>query len=279
MANGVQDIILVDVNRADFRGVVLHEFGHTLGFGHEMDRPDFPRKPGTSCDGVNATGNSLGTPPDVQSVMAATGYCTFNTDLDYFDWSGERAAYGRPSHYPLPFNADTVAPYAGPDWSFGRFKAHCALGDPLTGLSALPGTAQAHAALCGSFGADNLAGLIDSTVAASTIAFDTTSSWRGGTDWDPGFFKGECSANKVTTGVSQTTDGKLTAIRCMPLKSPRTEGTCYTRTFATANAGWQGDDWDPNFFKGQCATGDHVIGVSRSVSSGAAHSIKCCHVN
>lgn len=74
-------------------GVILHEFGHELGFRHEFARPDFPDHDG--CTGENGTtGDNFGTQPDNDSIMAAT-YCNSHTALSHWDIIGVQRAYGR----------------------------------------------------------------------------------------------------------------------------------------------------------------------------------------
>jgi hypothetical protein len=62
-----------DTTRAMFRSLILHEFGHVLGFDHEQIRPDTPE--GSSCYG-NAVANAIEIGPvDPQSIMGWS-YCT-----------------------------------------------------------------------------------------------------------------------------------------------------------------------------------------------------------
>ncbi len=75
----------------------VHEFGHTLGFQHEGERADhpyFPDNPACS-DGTYESGNTLGTPADIQSIMSSTGYCQNNPWLSMWDRHGVQNAYGR----------------------------------------------------------------------------------------------------------------------------------------------------------------------------------------
>jgi hypothetical protein len=85
------------VERGDFyTSLVPHEFGHILGFAHEMARPDFNDVANSQCQEANVTGNYLGTTADPNSIMASTGYCNTNFGLSAQDIRGARAAYGAP---------------------------------------------------------------------------------------------------------------------------------------------------------------------------------------
>jgi hypothetical protein len=84
------------VNRPDFLGgLIPHEFGHALGFSHEMARGDFADSPAPSkCRESNVSGDRVNTAPDRQSIMASTGYCQTNANLSLWDIVGVIAAYG-----------------------------------------------------------------------------------------------------------------------------------------------------------------------------------------
>lgn len=90
-------VVNLGVGRTDFAtGLVPHEFGHVLGFRHEMNRSDFVDDPTGGCRASNSTGDTLGTPADRGSIMASTGYCNTNAGLSPWDISGARVTYGAP---------------------------------------------------------------------------------------------------------------------------------------------------------------------------------------
>jgi hypothetical protein len=78
------------------RSVVIHEFGHVLGFHHEMDRPDAAFPPGTqlSCDRIEYTQGTYLTPYyDDVSIM---NYCAprNRNGLSAGDREGAEVLYG-----------------------------------------------------------------------------------------------------------------------------------------------------------------------------------------
>jgi hypothetical protein len=88
---------------------ILHEFGHALGFEHEVDRPDFDQAPGYNASYKQgwpdckppekiAGGDILHTPPFIQSILNS-GYCHTNPDLHYWDVAGAQNKWGRPIYF------------------------------------------------------------------------------------------------------------------------------------------------------------------------------------
>lgn len=76
-----------------FGGVVPHEFGHVLGFAHEMRRPDFVDESFPCREDNYAGGDTLGTPVDRDSIMTSS-YCHNNPFLTRWDIKGVQSAYG-----------------------------------------------------------------------------------------------------------------------------------------------------------------------------------------
>jgi hypothetical protein len=87
-------VMQLGVPRFNFLGVAVHEYGHVLGFAHEMARPDFPDYEPT-CHEDNIPGNPLKTPYDVDSIMASTGYCNDSSELSPWDTIGVQNRYGK----------------------------------------------------------------------------------------------------------------------------------------------------------------------------------------
>jgi len=83
-----------DATRASFRGLILHEFGHVLGFDHEFQRPDGPKD--TDCYRDIRTDAVLIGPADPKSIMSWS-YCKESSlqVLTLNDIRGARSVYGR----------------------------------------------------------------------------------------------------------------------------------------------------------------------------------------
>jgi hypothetical protein len=85
-----------------YRTGVVHEFGHALGFTHELDRYDTGDKNTAACgNGSFVSGNTYGTPYDPDSIMNATyprePDCQplLRDTLSFWDVVGLRNAYPR----------------------------------------------------------------------------------------------------------------------------------------------------------------------------------------
>ncbi|HVY44727.1 MAG TPA: hypothetical protein VHB21_02565 [Minicystis sp.] len=168
------------------------------------------------------------------------------------------------------------------DWDACRGKATCAPGEALTGVSRVPGD-SGRRALCTPSGA----GFSGARTAVLTLdaARDQRRAARavnGNSDWDFGHYKLECGANEYVIGVSEDAsqcegDHRFHAVACAAGSGLRSDG-CSTRVFdghddrgATASG-----DWDFGAWKGECAAGEYVAGVSADVDDGAPHALLCC---
>ncbi len=206
----------------------------------------------------------------------------------YYDFS-QTAPAGSPSwanyfyygNMPLVFwgqNANFQFSAVG-DWDFGSYKGECpsaglSAGSPVVGLSMYTSSPnQAHAVQCGP-------GLgLNAQSACYLRSFnpqDNRGATDNGVDWDPGYPKGECGPGEFVEGVAQTLSGSIDGILCCNSQLFH-RSTCTAQVFANGNSpAYQGVDWDPGFYKGECPAGYSVTGVS---GSGAPHAIYCCSVN
>ena len=75
---------------------IIHEFGHALGFEHEMHRPDFNYE-GCIYNKIPG-GDVLDTIPDYSSIMVST-YCHRIPELSSWDISGAQNLWGRPNYF------------------------------------------------------------------------------------------------------------------------------------------------------------------------------------
>jgi hypothetical protein len=177
----------------------------------------------------------------------------------------------------LQFDSGDNMLFADIDWQPGQFKAECAKGEQVTGLSAATSTLVAHKALCAPMGKTA------APAAADTAEFvNANSGFTGGWDWDPGFFKGQCGWDRDIVGVSQVPGGKLGALRCaydLGYNSPVSQSACTVHTVNTAGAQSNPDkpaDWDVGFYKTECDVSTEIMkGVSHD-GSGHLHAILCC---
>lgn len=78
------------------RDLILHEFGHTLGFVHEQARPGYTPVNSSCPAEASASGDAKGTPLDPDSIMIHTGSCVVPASgLSPWDIVGIQNAYGR----------------------------------------------------------------------------------------------------------------------------------------------------------------------------------------
>lgn len=83
-------------NEADFRAEALHEFGHALGFDHEVNRDDRPADDGCLNQYPIIPGGVKVTNYDVKSIMDYS-YCSAASSRKLTPWDtvGIQAVYGR----------------------------------------------------------------------------------------------------------------------------------------------------------------------------------------
>jgi hypothetical protein len=95
------------------------------------------------------------------------------------------------------------------DWDYGYYKAECGLNEYVSGVSQAPGSGAVHGIRCAS------ASMTSNGTANCETRLVTQSDGFTGTDWDYGYHKGQCAANKVVVGVSaNASDGQPHRILC-----------------------------------------------------------------
>ncbi len=109
-------------------------------------------------------------------------------------------------------------------------------------------------------------------------------------DWAPGSAKGQCASGQTVMGLSQALNQSHSdSILCETYPGstglfPQT--SCHTLMFsagvnppANAPASWPNNasypDWDPGYYKAQCAPNEYVAGVSQNLN-GQVDGILCC---
>jgi hypothetical protein len=160
------------------------------------------------------------------------------------------------------------------DWDVGRTKAECAASSSnvaVTGVSTNPNNGVSHSILCTTVSPTANSHFV-------TVDYALGDNRRDGStgDWDPGFTKGECAANERVVGMSEDpVFGQLSRLQCAGAGIAR---ACHTVVFSNGdNRGTTATgDWAPGFFKGECAPGEIVKGVSKTFCGGSPHAILCC---
>jgi hypothetical protein len=104
----------------------------------------------------------------------------------------------------------------------------------------------------------------------------------GYSDWDPGFWKGNCGPGFIAIGLSIATSGSYSkSVQCISAGSAIASGT-----FVAAIGGLQEsrrslriNDWDPGFYKWECGLNEYVSGFSQATSGNPLHKIRCATGN
>ncbi|MDC0713953.1 hypothetical protein POL68_36140 [Stigmatella sp. ncwal1] len=206
----------------------------------------------------NLAGGSTNTDPDVCWSLGAT---YFSLDFDTKDSRRTTVTY---------------------EWFLDHYKAECAPGERLLGLSRATTGGWARTALC-----------YTDTVSApryehpvqgvpptgcqsrSVLGGDNRGTTASG-DWDSGYAKAECGLNEYVAGVAQSPDNNFAGILCCPAAgTART--SCTPRVFASQDnrETTASGNWDAAGTKGECGTASFVAGVSRD-ANGDPHALLCC---
>ncbi len=167
------------------------------------------------------------------------------------------------------------------DWAPGAYKGVCPLGQPMLGVSRVPGQMWSEAVECGMPGHAAYGNPGTACYARAVRSYDNRGDADGGWDWDRGSYKTECAANEYVAGVSQASgNGVLTSVLCCPASVKH--ASCDAQVFYNGDStAYSGPDWDVGHYKGQCPAGQYVAGISTPAYTsvgipGAAHAILCC---
>lgn len=171
------------------------------------------------------------------------------------------------------FSAGDARGFSGSDFSPGHFKGECALGQVVTGVSVAGACAAPRLLQCQS-------GRERSTVTTSVTPYCGDARRDDSTgDWDRGYRKGECAVNEAVVGVSRDAEGGIHDLLCAERGAASLgAGTCTVRNVNGGdNRGrTSSGDWDAGYYKAECASGEHVKGVSLDAKSRRPHALLCC---
>lgn len=161
------------------------------------------------------------------------------------------------------------------DWAPGAYKGECGANQTAIGLSDNPATVDVRGLLCSKDGS----GLAhDGTTGCHDVSFEHNDSGVL-SDWDVGFYKGQCAANEFVAGVSaDPTNGGVRDLLCCP--GAVTQSSCATLVNDNGDDREPGaqaatGDWDYGNTKEECGPGRYIAGVSH-YGSGQLHAILCC---
>jgi hypothetical protein len=179
-------------------------------------------------------------------------------------------------YYMLQFNDRSTERVSGVSWPlFPTFAATCGKNAVMVGISNLPSGQVPRSALC--------AKSTHANSSTGTILDISSSSVQPqpffATDWDFGFYKGECANNQYVSGVGQNQiSHTLNQVRCSPGVSVN---SCTAITLAAADQrrASRNGDWSIGAFKNECGQHEVVKGVSVSTTTGIIHKILCCNGN
>lgn len=256
--------------------VIKHELGHTIGFRHT----DYYNRAISCGSGGNEGPADIGaihipgTPTTASVGGSLMNSCFRSVESGLFTPSDRVALVYLYAPATMNFESrDARRTLSTGDWAPGAYKAECASGEPVTGLSLNPTSRHARVALC-RLGGDSRYPH-DGCYARSFSTADSRGTSATG-DWDTGYYKGECGTNEFVAGVAQSTANEITAVLCCP--GNVAHNACSARVFDGQDSRESSTtgDWDSNNWKGECGPGRYVGGLSRGTTDGAPHALLCC---
>ncbi|WP_224370060.1 hypothetical protein [Hyalangium versicolor] len=199
------------------------------------------------------------------------------------------ACWAKGDYFKADFeNGDTLRSTSSGDWAYGYYKAECAPGERIMGVSKSIANGWSRVGLCykdplyaGRYTQPN------PRFPACSVRIVLNGSDRGQAlsppksptttvDWDPGNYLAECAPTEYVAGVAQSTDHKFSHLLCCPAAVSAT--SCSTVAFGSADHQESTDsgNWDAGGYKGECGVGRYVAGVSRT-PNGQPNALLCCN--
>jgi hypothetical protein len=206
---------------------------------------------------------------DATGASVCNGSGPINVSATWINYPGSKFDAGQFLDQNYNFSGSDWDPPTGPGQAY--FKGQCSPGFQQLGLSKSPATGRTNSILCQMVAPSQFPGTYAAMLA---VPGDQRRAGRIG-DWDYGYYKLECGNNEYVSGSSENfVTHQFHAVRCS--SSPGLGNTgCYTRAFDSSGAAGDGD-WDPGFYKAECAPSEYVAGVSVDTASGDPHAVLCC---
>jgi hypothetical protein len=246
--------------------------GFTEGFGHIL-----------AVVGKTAAGRFLVSDPMYRGgavEMTAAQLGVFNGGSITYT-----AAVGIGIGTPALFK-DTSTLRSGGEWDQCHGKATCAAGETIGGISEEVG-GYGRQAYCRRGGTTEFSGNVVRTLSVDQ-GRDQRVSQRavgGNPDWASGYWKLECGFGEYVSAVSENANGCqgnnwFHNLQCSSGGAGlASQNKCDVRVFdgGDGRATYASGDWDYGAFKGECALGQYVAGVSVHPTTRRPHSILCCN--
>jgi hypothetical protein len=201
------------------------------------------------------------------------------------------------SFFTVDFNGqDALRTTSSDDWAYANWKASCAPGERIMGLSKSIATGLTRIGICYKDTLDS--GRYNHPVPETnpppttpdaprcTIRDVNAGDDRGASrgkppttteNWDPTNWRAECAPDEYVAGLAQGLDHKFSRILCCPQTLSAAQRTCEAVVFGSGDNRQSTDhgNWDPDGHKGQCGVGRYVAGVSRT-PAGEPNALLCC---
>jgi len=201
------------------------------------------------------------------------------------------------SFFTVDFNGqDDRRTTSSDDWAYANWKAACAPGERIMGLSKSIDTGLTRVGICYKDTLDS--GRYNHPVPETnpppttpdaprcTVRDVNAGDDRGASvgkppttsmDWDAGNWRAECSPDEYVAGLAQGLDHRFSRILCCPQTLSAAQRTCEAIVFGSGDnrQSTEHGDWDPEGHKGQCGVGRYVAGVSRT-PAGEPNALLCC---